>query len=425
MTSAISTVRGGQRAGRTAVGTGIGNALEWFDWSIYATFSPFFATQFFNDTDPVSSFLATLAVFGVGFLARPLGGFLFGWIADRIGRKSAMTASVAGAAVGSLLIGLTPNYATIGMGASALLLLARIAQGLSHGGEMPAAQTYVSEAAPAGRRGLWSSLIYFSGTIGGQLGLLLGVVLTATLPDADMVAYGWRIPFLVGGLLGLYALVMRSRLAESEIFDRAGRRERPRVFPEIVRHRKQAVQIIGMTAGMTVAYYAWAVSTPAYAIAALGIGSTGALAAGLLAAAVFVVALPLWGKLSDHIGRKPVLLVGALGPAALVFPMDAFIGGSAWRLGLAMAVVQVFLAASASIGPAVYAELFPTHIRTVGVGVPYSIVVALFGGTAPYLQTWVGTEFGRPVFTAYVVVLLVVSAIVVTRLPETKGKALS
>ncbi|WP_374228590.1 MFS transporter, partial [Pseudonocardia sp. ICBG162] len=194
--------------------------MEWFDWNVYATFSAFFAPQFFAGDDTGTALLKTLAVFAVGFVARPFGGFLFGWIADRRGRKLSMALCVATAAVGSLVIGLVPTHAVIGIAAPVVLVLARLAQGLAHGGELPAAQTYLAEMAPPARRGLWSSLIYFSGTAGILVGTVLGAVLSSVLTREEMAAYGWRVPFVLGGLFGLYALVMRLRMRESDTYSR-------------------------------------------------------------------------------------------------------------------------------------------------------------------------------------------------------------
>ncbi|HET7303400.1 MAG TPA: MFS transporter [Segeticoccus sp.] len=416
-----------QSHAKTIFGTGIGNALEWYDWGVYAIFTPFFATQFFNNADPASAVLLTLAVFAVGFVARPFGGFLFGWLADHTGRKFAMAATVGAAAIGSIVIGISPSYASIGVGASVILVLARLLQGLAHGGELPSAQTYISEKASRHNRGLWSSLIYVSGTTGNVVGVILGVVLTSVLSHQQMTSFGWRIPFLFGGALGFYALYMRSRMTETEVFNHdvdTRKRAKPRVWPQIVRHRKQALQVIGMTVGLTVAYYAWAISAPAYAISSLGIDETDALWAGVVANLFFIAILPLWGMLSDRIGRKPVLLASSLGAAAVLFPLQFLLRDHAWQLGLAMCLAMVFIAAAAAIVPAVYAELFPTRIRAVGVGVPYSICVAAFGGTAPYLQTWLGGTAGRSAFTGYVIVLLLVSALVVLTLPETRGREL-
>ena len=412
---------------KTLIGTGIGNAVEWYDWAIYATFTPFIASQLFSKTDPASAVLSTLAIFAVGFVARPFGGFLFGWIGDRIGRKASMTLAVGLASVGSLMIGIAPTFAAVGAFASLMLLVARLVQGLAHGGELPSSQTYLSEMAPKEHRGFWATLIYTSGTVGILFGTLLGAVLNMALSTEAMNAWGWRIPFLIGAAMGLYALIMRSRLHETDVF--AGEalvEKKAAIWPQIVRHRKQALQVIGLTVGLTVIYYIWGVVAPSYATTALKIDRGEALWAGVVGNIVFIAALPFWGKLADRIGRKKVLWSGAIGAGLLHFPMTALLKDSAWQLAVSMSVMLIFIAASAAIVPAVYAELFPTSIRTVGVGVPYSICVALFGGTAPYLQQWLGTSLQSPqLFNVYAVALLAVSALFVFTIPETKGKDLT
>lgn len=414
-----------QSRAKTVLGTGVGNALEWFDWGIFAIFSPFFATQFFNPADPVSAFLSTLIVFAVGFAARPLGGFVFGWLSDVRGRKFAMAATVGAAAGGSILIAIAPTYGQVGVFASIVLVLARLIQGLAHGGELPSAQTYVSEFADNHNRGLWASLIYVSGTIGNVLGVLVGVVLTGMLSTSQMQSYGWRIPFVIGGLFGIYALVMRSRMHETEHFEaEPADADGPSIWAEVWTHRASAAKVIGLTVGLTVAFYTWAIAAPAHAIATLGIDAQDALWAGVVANLVFIAVLPLWGRLSDRIGRKPVFAASGLGMAAVSFPIHSYLEDSAVQLAVSMTVALLFVAAAAAILPAVFAEMFPTRIRTIGVGIPYSIAVALFGGTAPYLQTWMGTEIGPNAFVIYSVVLLLISAAVVLTMKETKGKDL-
>ena len=424
----------GQSTFKTLLGIGAGNAVEWFDWAIYATFASFIAGQLFSKADPTSAFLATMAIFAVGFVARPFGGAFFGLIGDKVGRKAAMTMAVGLASVGSLIIAITPTYGSIGAGASLILLVARLLQGLAHGGEMPSAQTYLAEVAPAPKRGFYSTLMYFSGTAGIVAGTLLGAILTVTLSKEQMGAFGWRIPFAVGALMGLYTLVMRSRLKETEQFEEqksakaAAANKGPSVISQILANWRQALQVIGLTVGLTVVYYIWSVSTPAYAIANMKMDPATALWTGVAANLVFMAVLPFWGKLSDRIGRRPVLLISALGAAVMQFPMSSLVRGEAWQLFIAMSVMLVFIAASASIVPAVYAELFPTAIRTIGVAIPYAICVAAFGGTAAFLQAgfnaWFGHSVGGTVFAVYAIVLLLITAVTVYKLPESVGKDL-
>lgn len=313
-------------------------------------------------------------------------------------------------------------------GGADLLVAARLVQGLAHGGELPSTQSYLSESAPADKRGQWASLLNVSGTMGNVVAVALGAILSGVLTSSQMASYGWRIPFILGGLCGLYALVMRRRLPETEVFDQdtqAGDGAvRPTMWPEIVRYRRQGFQVVGLTVGLTVVFYIWAISAPAHAIATIGIEPTHALWAGVVANLVFIAVLPLWGILSDRIGRKPVLFASITGLIVATFPLSWFVRDSAVQLGIAMTVAMVFIAGGAAIIPAVFSELFPTHIRTIGVGIPYSVAVAAFGGTAPYLQTWIGGRYGDNAFTLYVVVLLLVSAGVLCTIPETRGKDL-
>ncbi|WNF25494.1 MFS transporter [Streptomyces sp. C11-1] len=415
---------------RTVIGTGVGNALEWYDWNVYAIFTPFFASQFFPSADPTSALLSTLAIFAVGFLMRPLGGLVFGRLSDRKGRRAAMVASIALAAAGSLLIGLAPTYATIGVGASALLVFARLVQGLAHGGELPAAQTYVAEMAPRERRGLWSSLIYISGTCGIMVATVLAAVLSSVLSENQLHAWGWRVPFVIGGLLGLYALIMRLRLEETDAFEKQAdtpdhHEPRTSVWRGFWENRAACLRVIGLTLGGTVVYYTWAVSAPAQAISLKGIDASSALWAGVLANLVFLAALPLFGALSDRIGRKPVLYGSYIGGAVLAIPLNWLIQDQVWQLAVSMTTAMLFMSAGAAITPAVFAEMFPTRLRTTGVGFPYAIAVAACGGSAPYLQTWLTSTGEGDLFLGYTVVLLLLALVVVHRMPETKNTDLT
>jgi MHS family alpha-ketoglutarate permease-like MFS transporter len=418
-----------QPKARTIFGIGIGNALEWYDWGIYATFASYIAPQFFHSGNPVSDVLSTLAIFAVGFLARPFGGFLLGWVADRRGRQLSMMLAVGLAAAGSLVIGLTPSWESIGVFAPIILVIARLTQGLAHGGELPAAQTYLSEMAPREKRGLWSSLIYLSGTCGIILGTLMGAVLTSVLTKPEMGAYGWRIPFILGGVFGLFALWIRSRMNETDTFTAAAEAiapaERPSLVRQIVAHPMLLLRVIGLTVGGTVIYYVWAVAAPSYAITNRGIDATGALWAGVIAQVIFLGVLPLWGMLSDRIGRRPVLLIACATMGVLLIPLNAMIGNSAVMLAVAMTIALISIGAFVSIGPAVFAEMFPTAIRAAGLGVPYSIAVALFGGTAPYLQAWFASIGSPAAFNWYAIGLAIISIVTVVLMPETRARDLS
>ena len=410
---------------RTLFATGMGNALEWFDWGIYSAFAIYFATEVFNKTDPVAALLGAMGVFAVGFIARPVGGWLFGWLADNKGRKASMISTVGLASVGSLMIAAVPTYESAGIWAAVILLLARLLQGLAHGGEMPSAQTYIAETAPAKRRGLWSSMIYVSGTSGIVAGLGLGVLFSMVIPPEAMAAWGWRLPFAIGGLLGLLVLVARSRMQETEAFEAGKSTEKVSMLPEIRKHWRSALRVIGLGVGATVCYYVWSVSAVQQAVLLHHMPQGTALLASVLSNIVLVISLPFWGKFSDRFGRRASLVIGTGVPIVLFIPMINMISSDFWSLFIPATVILVAMGSVLAITPAVFAEMFPTRIRTVGVAVPYAVAVAVFGGTAPYLQTLIGNTAGPMWFNIYVIVLLVISTVVGLTLPETKGKDLT
>src|SRR5699024_3470869 len=407
----------------TLIASGMGNALEWYDWGIYSSFAIYFATEVFNPDDKVASLLGAMAVFAVGFVARPVGGWLFGWMADHFGRRMSMIATVGLATLGSLLIAIDPTHATAGLWAAAILLIDRLMQGLAHGGEMPTAQTYIAEAAPPQRRGLWSSLIYISGTSGIVIGLIMGVVLDAILTGEAMATWGWRIPFAIGAVLGLCTLIARSRLQETSTFENAA--DKSRMWPEVRRNWRSALQVILLGVGGTVCYYVWSVSAVQQAVLIHGMQQGTALLASVSANVLLIISLPFWGMFSDRFGRRPAMIIGIGVPILLYIPLEMMLGSSFWSLFIPASLILVFMGAVLANTPAVFAEMFPTRVRTIGVAVPYSISVALFGGTAPYLQSWMNTEFGAVPFTTYVIVLMVISIIASFKLIETRGKMLT
>ncbi len=415
------------RSWRSVVlGAGAGNMLEWYDWNVYVIFTPFFASQFFTSHNPVSAVLSSLAVFAVGFLMRPLGGIFFGWMADRRGRRAALVSCMVVTAAGSLLIAVGPTYSRVGVLASLVLLVARLAQGFGVGGEIGASHTFLAESAPPARRGLWSSSMYVSITTGTLLATLEAAALQSVLSHAQMSSWGWRIPFIVGALLSLYALWLRSSLAETLAFraQREAGPERESILRGVWAHRRAALQVVGLTVGGTVLYYTWAVNATSYAISVHKINATGALWAGVIANLVFIAALPVWGALSDRWGRRPNLIFYCVALGVLSFPLNAMIRDAAWQLAVAMSIALIVQAAAVSILPALYAELFPTRVRASGMAFPYSVAVALFGGTAPYLQTYFSSSGAPGMFTVYSVLLLAVTLAVVLKTPETRGTTL-
>ncbi|MGW2048360.1 MFS transporter [Streptomyces sp. NPDC001858] len=414
---------------RTIFGTGVGNALEWYDWNVYAVFAPFLAAQFFKPTNSLSALLSTLVVFAVGFGMRPIGGILFGWFADRRGRRASLLLSIALASAGSLLIGVAPSYSDIGVSASALLVLARLLQGLAYGGEIAASHAYISEMAPPRRRGLWSSTIYVSGVSAVVIATLLGATLTSVLSDQQMDGWGWRVPFIVGGVLGIITLFLRRTMSETPSYEQAlaaeeQDRSRTSFARDLWKNRAAALRVMALAAGGSVFFYTWVTAAPAYAIGVKHLPASAVLWSAVIALTVLVATLPLAGALSDRIGRRPCLLMFTLGGAAVTYPLNRLIQDEVWQLTLSMSIAGILIALGSSILPAYLAELFPTHVRASGIGVAYSIGVALCGGTAPYLQTWLAGSGRGDLFLGYTITLMLVAAAVTLVSPETKGKTL-
>ncbi|MGO1183041.1 MAG: MFS transporter [Micrococcaceae bacterium] len=417
------------------VAVNLGNALEWFDWNIYAIFAPFFAAQFFRSDDPLSSLLSTLAVFAVGFLMRPVGGWLFGRLADERGRRFSLTLAILLASVGSLMIAVAPTFDSIGVFAGVILLVARLVQGLSHGGETGSAFTYLAEIAPSDRRGLWASTPWLGVAAGTMLATAIGVLLTALLDETQMSEWGWRVPFAVAAVLGLYALYIRRTMTESEVHTQAlsdasgsavtERSTKPlgEVVRELAREWKPLLQIIGLTISGVVAFYTWFIFAPGYASRQFGMDANASLIAGLLGQAVFLVAIPFMGMLSDRIGRRRVLMIFAAGFALVAFPMEWMLGPSPLMLWVTMAMGSVLLAANCAPLGAVFAELVPTRLRATLIGIGYATSGAIFGGTAPYLNTWFSSLGLHELFVGYMVVLCLISIVVIWRMPETVGRA--
>ncbi|AKS34627.1 MFS transporter [Mycolicibacterium goodii] len=419
-----------QQRFRTLIGAGVGNTLEWYDWSVYAIFAPFFAHQFFVGDGGAGAMLSTLAVFAVGFLMRPVGGFLFGWLADRRGRRFSMTTSMILMATGSLLIGVAPVQTDVGTWAAIILIVARLAQGLAHGGEIAASYTYIAEVAPPARRGLWSTSLYVSVTAGIVLASLIGAAASSLLGAEALEQWAWRLPFLLGGVLGVVGLYLRRSLPETEAFltEDSGPQAQPVGTREVLRglrrNKANLARMVGFSLASTVVVYTWAIGMSGFAISSRGVPAGPALWATVAANLVFMATLPLWGKLSDRYGRKPIFITYSVAFMVLSFPLLAAVDNSPVRLFVLTSVALFFLGAFVGIMPAYFAELFPTHVRASGIGVPYSFTVALFGGTAPYVVTWLADHHLEWVFALYSVILVTIGLVTTLLSPETKGRNL-
>lgn len=411
-----------------------GQLLEWFEWSSYAVFTPFIAAAMFNQNDPTSALLATFGVFAIGFLMRPLGGIIFGSIADRKGRKNVLIVTMISMALASVAIGLMPSYDTIGVGASVALLIIRMIQGFAHGGESATANSYIPEIAPRKKRGQWGSLVQVSIYGGSVLAFTLGGVISMVLTESQIADWGWRIPFLLGAGGAVFALYLRRGMEESDAFQeqdnkpptatpvaRDNSSDQGKKFPKPRSQKVAILLVIGMISGQTAAHYVWTSFASTYAITKQGMSYEAAYWVTVVAQLVALVSLPLWGMLSDRIGRKPVMYIFALGIAVLQIPLLGMISDQPWTLLVASTVALLFVTSGGALLAPIMAEVFPTARRTTSIGIAYSVSVAVFGGTMPYVyQLFVGLDMTW-VAGAIGVILCLLTFVAVKFLPETKG----
>lgn len=379
----------------------VGNLIEWYDWYVYAAFSIYFAKSFFPNGNLTAQLLNTSAIFAVGFFMRPVGGWLMGSYADRHGRKKALIASVFLMCFGSLMIALTPTYETIGIAAPILLIIARLLQGLSVGGEYASSATYLSEMATKNKRGFFSSFQYVTLIAGQLLALLILILLQQVfLTTEQLETWGWRIPFALGALLSLVALYLRYGMQETASF----LTKKPVVHKEslirtLFRYPKEIAIVVGLTMGGTLAFYTYSTYMQKYLVNSVGMNKNTAtlISAGTLF--VFMLIQPFIGALSDRIGRRPILITFGLLGTLLTVPILTMLNHvqtSSAAFALIMFAL-IIVSGYTSINAVVKAELFPVEIRTLGVGLPYAITVSVFGGTAEYVALWfkdIGFEHG-------------------------------
>lgn len=378
----------------------IGNLVEWYDWYVYSAFSLYFARVFFPAGDQTAQLLNTAGVFALGFLMRPIGGWLLGWYADRRGRRAALLLSVWLMCLGSLAIACTPGYAEIGIAAPILLVVSRLVQGLSLGGEYGTSATYLSEMATRAHRGFWSSFQYVT-LIAGQL-LAIGVLMLlqfVLLTPEELERWGWRIPFVIGAGCAVVAMLLRRRMAETESFRRAAAPRGTGLLRELARHPKAIATVVGLTMGGTLAFYTYTTYMQKYLVNSAGLSKADSTLVSAATLFLYMLLQPLVGALSDRIGRRPILIAfGVLGTLFTVPILHALgeVRGAVGAFWLIMAAL-VIVSGYTSINAVVKAELFPTEVRALGVGLPYALTVSIFGGTAEYIALWfkhVGHEDG-------------------------------
>jgi MFS transporter, MHS family, alpha-ketoglutarate permease len=427
MEPAADTRSARSRLGSILVGSA-GNLVEWYDWYVYSAFSLYFAPIFFPSNDRTSELLGAAAVFAVGFLMRPLGGWLMGMYADRRGRKAGLTLSVFLMCLGSFLIACTPGHASIGIFSPVLLVFARLLQGLSLGGEYGASATYLSETAAHGHRGLWSSLIPVTLVAGQLVALGVLVVLQLFLDGPALAAWGWRVPFAIGGALAIVVFWLRRGLMETSSFEavratKLSEAEKHSTALRLVqKHPREAAVVVGLTAGGTLAFYTYTTYMQKFLVVTSGFDkqtATRISAAGLF---VFMLLQPIIGGLSDRIGRKPVMIAfGVLGTLFTLPILEALAhtrdGLTAFALLLAGLVI---LSGYTSINAIVKAELFPAEIRALGVALPFAIANTVFGGTAEYVALWFKSRDLDRGFYAYVTIAIALSLVVYVRMRDTR-----
>lgn len=414
---------------RAVRGAAIGNTVEWYDFAIYGFLATYIADKFFPSGDETAALLNTFAIFAAAFFMRPLGGFFFGPLADRIGRQRVLALVILLMSASTLAIGLVPSYDTIGVFAPILLLFLRCLQGFSAGGEYGSGACFLAEYASDKNRGFVVSFLVWSVVVGFLLGSLTVTGLETVLSEGAMNSYGWRIPFLIAGLLGGVGLYIRLRLGDTPDFERL--REEGDVASSPLREAittswRPILQIIGLVVIHNVGFYIVFTYLPTYFTKTLEFTKTNAFVSITVASLVALILIPPLGALSDRIGRKPLLIAGAVAFAVFTYPLFLLLNAGSLAAAIAAhaglaAIESVFVSASLAAA----AELFATRVRSSAYSIGYNVSVAIFGGTAPYVATWLVARTDNEIAPAYyVIVAAVVSLATVLTMRETAARPL-
>lgn len=415
---------------RAIAASAIGNTTEWFDYGVYAYTAIYIGRTFFPSDNPAVSTLSSLLVFAVSFLIRPLGGLVWGPLGDRLGRQKVLASTIVLMAAATFCVGVLPGYSTIGILAPIGLVVLRMIQGFSTGGEYGGAATFMAEYAPDRKRGLCGSFLEFGTLAGFTLGALL-VLVTSTLTEpAAMSEWGWRLPFLVAAPLGMIGLYLRSKLADTPVFrelQKAGEVEQKTQaqFRELARYWRPLLLLMGLVVTLNVANYTLLSYMPTYLQGEIGLTSNDALILVIIGQLIMMVLLPFSGALSDRVGRKPLWWVSIVGLFVLAIPMYRLMTLGYPYAIVAFAVLGLFYVPQLSTISAMFPAMFPGHIRYAGFAIAYNLSTSLFGGTAPALNQFLINLTGDKVVPAYyLMVACVVGAIALRAVPETRGCSL-
>jgi MHS family proline/betaine transporter-like MFS transporter len=416
---------------RTVMAGMIGNVMEWYDFALFGFMAPILSPLFFPASDRVASLLATYGVFAIGFLMRPLGGIFFGHIGDRLGRKKALLWSVLLMALPTTLLGLLPTYAQVGLLAPLLLTLIRMLQGLSVGGEFVGSTTFLGEKAPANRRGYFTTWSTTSATFGNLLGSAMAALVQWGVPPADVPVWGWRIPFLCSVLMGLFGLWLRNGMTESAEFKKisaAGKVARVPLLVTLRENRKALAITVGLTFMGSIGFYLPWVWLPTWMSQMIPhpLPLSKTMTINTLSLLVLLVLLQPFGALSDRVGRRPLMILGCLLLAILTYPLFLLLSqGNEWSSLCAMILMALLAAMIVGASSAAYVELFPTETRFSGIALGYNGTLAVFGGTTPFVATWLVHATGHVLAAAwYFLAAVVICGLTALYMQESAGQEL-
>lgn len=406
----------------------VGHFVEWYDWYVYGLLASVFSAQIFPSGSQFASLIAAFLTYAIGFIVRPLSGIILSPLADRYGRRRVLSLAVSGMALGALIIGFTPSYATIGYFAPILFVVARVIQGISAGTEGQSAIAFMVEHAPANRRGLFGSFTNMASGLATLAATGAAAAVTSVFAADALASYGWRIPFIIGGVIGVVGLILRARSDESPEFEASTLGEQqsaPAKLLQLLREHPKAILQTAALSAPAVAYYTWATFLPTYANLTSGRDLSSTLAGSVIGLALLVVVVPAGGYLSDRLGRRKIFpIIGAIGMIVLFYPLLLLLRAPGFGVYVIVAASGwVFLGIWQAVYPTIQAELFPASVRVSGIGFAHQIVIALFGGTAPLIASaFVGA--GRPMYVAiYMIVIVALCLIVYFTLPETGSRA--